>query len=139
MPSDEELIKEALSATRERRAVEFKREFVPSAPGAWLELLKDIAAIANSGGGILIIGLENDGKPSDIEPVDLLKTDLADVVNRFQKYIGEQYDDFEICEAKKKQRRLAAIVVHGRTGSPIVFEKPGTYRVEDGVQQQRTA
>jgi len=37
-------------------------------------------------------------------------------------------------EGRKLRRRLAVIVVAARTGSPLVFEKPGTYA--DGARQK---
>lgn len=32
----------------------------PSSPAAWCELVKDIVACANSGGGVLVFGVNND-------------------------------------------------------------------------------
>lgn len=135
--ADEQSVEQALHATRESRRIEFKREFSAVTPGAWCELLKDVAAIANSGGGIIVIGLENDGSISGWDPADFLRTDLADVTNTFAKYVGEQFDDFEIRSAKKGQRVLAVVIVRSRVGSPVVFEKPGTY--SDGESHQKTA
>jgi hypothetical protein len=51
--NDAELVAAALSATRARKDVEFKPELLDQAPGAWLELLRDVAAMANSGGGVI--------------------------------------------------------------------------------------
>jgi len=52
-------VRQALAATKESKKVEFKREFSAEQPGAWCELIKDIAAMANSSGGVIVIGLEN--------------------------------------------------------------------------------
>jgi hypothetical protein len=46
-------VTKCLEAKRESRAVEFKEEFDPANAQQSLEVLKDIVAIANSGGGAL--------------------------------------------------------------------------------------
>ncbi len=123
---------EALAAQRGSKRVEFEPAFSPESPGAWCELIKDIVAIANSGGGVIVVGLDNDGKPSGWNPAELLAVDRADVVNEIAKHVGEQFDDFEIAEAKKDSTTVATIAVGMRTGSPLVFEKPGTYGDDHG-------
>jgi hypothetical protein len=128
-------LEEALEATRESRRIEFKREFSAATPGSWCELLKDVAAMANSGGGAIIIGLENDGTPSGWDPSAFLRTDLADLTNTFAKYVSEQLDDFEIRAAERGRRPVAAVIIQPRLGSPIVFEKPGTYADAPGSQK----
>jgi len=44
------LIEEALSATRETKTIELKEEFDPSERRSLCETLKDVLAMANSGG-----------------------------------------------------------------------------------------
>jgi predicted HTH transcriptional regulator len=58
------IIKLALEATRETSRVDFKREFDPSSTAEFLQLIKDLVAMANSGGGCLIVGIDDDGTPS---------------------------------------------------------------------------
>lgn len=135
--SGTEQIQAGIAIKRESRKVEYKREFDPAVPGAWLELLKDVAAIANSGGGVIVIGLENDGSPSGWDPTVFLSTDEAVIVDAWAKYIGEQFDGFEVREVRSGRRRLAAVLIPARTVSPLTFEKPGTYA--DGGAKQRTA
>ena len=91
--------------------------------------------MANSGGGVIVIGLENDGTPSWWDPTAFLAVDPANVVNILAKYVGDQFDGFEISGAKKSNRRVAAIKIQARLGSPLVFEKPGTYEIEPGKQK----
>jgi hypothetical protein len=134
---DEELLRDALAATRPSRKVAFKRTFAASAPGDWCELLKDVAAMANSGGGVIVIGLESDGTPSGWDPAPFLATDIADVTKAFSKYLGEQLADLEIRAIEKDGQNLAALLIRARVGSPLVFEKAGTYA--DGAGRQTTA
>jgi predicted HTH transcriptional regulator len=59
-----ELIDKALSSTSESRAVEFKAGLDPTSPGEWCELIKDLVAMANTGGGLVLIGVSDDGSPA---------------------------------------------------------------------------
>ena len=127
-----DLLAEALVAKRASRRIAFKQEFSAHAPGAWCELIKDIVAIANSGGGVIVIGLDHDGKPTGWDPAALLAVDPADVVSSIARYVGEQFDDVEVTKAAKDSTKVAAIAVGMRTGSPLVFEKPGTYVDDHG-------
>lgn len=52
------LLEKALSAKRESKHIEFKHSFDPTSMGEWCEVINDIVAIANSGGGIIVFGLE---------------------------------------------------------------------------------
>jgi predicted HTH transcriptional regulator len=51
-------------AARESTRVEFKEQLDPADGGDWCEVIKDIVAIANSGGGSIVLGIKNDGTPS---------------------------------------------------------------------------
>jgi hypothetical protein len=92
--------------------------------------------MANSGGGVLIIGLDNRGQPTGFDPTPILELDEADVTNRIEKYTGVQFDSFTISEELKAGKQLAAILVEG-VSIPIVFIKPGTYAVNE--KKQKTA
>jgi hypothetical protein len=127
----------ALTATRESRRIEFEPEFSRETPGAWCELIKHIVAIANSGGGVIVVGLDDVGAPTGWDPTDLLAVDPADVVSSIATYVGERFDEVNIVAATKDGRALATVVIGARTGSPFVFEKPGTYL--DGTGDQKTA
>ena len=53
-------------------------------------------------------------------------------VSSIAKYVGEQFEELEISEAMKAGQTVATITVGMRAGSPLVFEKPGTYVDDDG-------
>jgi hypothetical protein len=47
---------------RESRGLDFKEQFNPDVPGEWCRLIKDnIVAIANSGGGWIVVGVKDNG------------------------------------------------------------------------------
>ena len=71
----------ALEAGTESAKVDFKRQFDPTSTPEWLELLKDIVALANSGGGAVVIGVADDGAPSQVDVSSLFAIDPAEVTD----------------------------------------------------------
>src|SRR6266446_1169041 len=84
------------NAERESRGLDFKEQFDPEDSGGWCELIKDIVAIANSGGGRIIVGVKDNGQPSGWDPSPMLLLDHAKVVDRISRYVGEPFGDFEV-------------------------------------------
>jgi hypothetical protein len=126
-------VTKCLNAKRESKSVEFKERFAPSDASQALEVLKDIVAIANSGGGTLAIGINNAGAGcgSDVKPV--LDYDHAKYCDLIKKYTMQDFADFEVIEAKKDGHNVAIFLINP-PDSPLVFEKPGTYPVENNRQ-----
>lgn len=129
-----DLISKALAATSESKHVEFKQVFDPNSHANWCEVVKDIVAIANSGGGIIIFGLTSSGEPSG-EPVEGIRNaDPADIANKIAKYTGPVDLEFEVRELKKGTNSLVGLIIQGGA-YPLVFQKPGTYETEPGKQK----
>jgi len=108
--------------------------------GDWCELVKDIVAMANSGGGALVIGIRDDGKPSGADCTALLAFDPAKVVDKIASYTGEQFADFEVRAAKRDGHPVAVIAVQG-VFPPLVFVKAGAYEatMPDGKKLPKLA
>jgi hypothetical protein len=130
------LIERAKTAARESKHIDFKREFDLASGQAWCEVVKDIVAMANSGGGIIIVGVANDGSNSNYDPAPFLAHDTADTANRIARYIGNQLVDVEVIEIERSGQMRPAFLIPD-VDVPIVFAKPGTYDIGGG--QQRTA
>lgn len=131
-------IEKCLSARRESKTVEFKESFNPADAGEWCELLKDIIAIANSGGGSIVIGLDNRGFASGADVTATLAIDAAVVTDKVNGYTGHQFTEFEIVEAEKDGHKIAVIAVNG-VSYPLAFEKVGNYHAADGKQKNAFA
>jgi hypothetical protein len=129
-----DLVQKALSAKRESKYVEFKENFDPDSPGDWCEIVKDIVAIANSGGGVLIFGLDSSGTPTGTSLAALTSIDPADIGNKLSKYTGPVELEFESREVEKEGKKLHAFVVQA-VSVPIVFQRPGTYDIGGGKQK----
>jgi predicted HTH transcriptional regulator len=131
-----DIVKKALTAKRESKHVEFKQGFDSNSGRAWCELIKDLAAIANSGGGIIVFGLNNFGNPTGEPSENIASLDPADIANKISKYTGLVDFEFEIRLLEKKGNTLVAFLIQPAS-IPLVFEKPGTYDI--GGNEQRTA
>lgn len=126
-----ELLALALTANQESEKVEFKESLDAKSKAAWLEILKDIVAMANSGGGILLIGIKNDGHASGYDVTDVLNYDPADLTNKMFASTGHHFCDFKITSVEKEGCPVAAIEI-GRVSVPLVFTISGNYQGADG-------
>jgi hypothetical protein len=134
-----ELVDKSLSAKRESKYIDFKSAFDPDSAGEWCELVKDIVAMANSGGGVIVVGLDNGGSPSNSDVKPLLNLDHAKLVDKIRKYTGCEFGDVEVHEAKKQGKTVAAIEI-AAVRVPMVFSEVGTYEIAgEGRQKQKTA
>ena len=80
------MIDRALLAKRESKSIDFKRSFDPENTGEWCELVKDLVAMANSGGGWVVIGVEDGGTIGPPEAAGaLLALDPARVTDKVAK------------------------------------------------------
>jgi Putative DNA-binding domain/EC042_2821-lke REase len=130
----EKLLQKALSAQRESKFIDFKESCDIESAESWCEIIKDIAAMANSGGGVIVFGLKNDGTFSGFDGTQLLSYDTAKITDKIAKYTGRQFSDFELLEVRRGITPLAVLVI-SEAKLPIVFTKAGTYRTENGKEK----
>lgn len=129
-----ELLEAAIATDYETEALDFKASFDSSSQRAWCEIVKDIVAMANSGGGVILIGLNDDGSPSAFDIEGLLNLDPADITNKIYKYTDYQFSEFDIVVTSKGEHRVMALVVR-KVPVPIIFTSPGTYTIENNKQR----
>lgn len=127
-------VEKGLTADRESKYIEFKSEFDPTSRQAWCEIIKDILAITNSGGGVIFFGLDDTGQPTGNDVGALANTDPADITNKIARYIGDEFSGFELQTHEKGGTSILALVIEG-SRIPYVFRKPGTYPVDDKTQK----
>ncbi len=126
-----DIVIKALTAKRESKHVEFKQHFDPNSLGEWCEVVKDLAAIANSGGGIIVFGLDSLGTPTGESTKAIASIDPADIANKITRYTGAVDFDFEAQALEKDGHKLAGFVIQPAS-IPLVFERPGTYETAAG-------
>lgn len=131
----EELTILAETSLYEGERVEFKQCFLPEQKAAfWAEIVKDIVAIANTNGGVIIFGLDDQGQCSGHDVSALESFDSAKVTDQINKYTNIQFADFFILSAVRSDGVFPAIAIYP-TRLPIVFTKVGTYSVGKNVQK----
>jgi len=127
-------ILKCLAARRESKSIEFKEQFLPTDIRQSLEVLKDIVAIANSGGGALAIGIANSGAASGADVNPVLTHDHAKYCDLIRKYTLQNFCDFEVIEADKDGHTVAIFLINP-PDFPLLFERPGTYAIENNTKQ----
>jgi len=90
--------------------------------------------MTNSGGGIILFGIDDDGEPSGIDTNPIVNLDPADVTNKIFSYTREHFSDFVITKEVKNQIEIVALQIHG-VSVPIVFTNIGSYLGPDGKQK----
>jgi hypothetical protein len=121
-------------ATEEHAALDFKSRFDPQQTADWCELIKDVIAMANSGGGRIVIGANDDGSHSGADVAAFLGLDSADVSNKLHKYTEEHFSDFTISSATLSGQTVAVLDVRA-VRFPMVFSSPGQYEFAPGKQK----
>ena len=107
----------AADAKRSSKRVELNHGFDPRAPGAWLELVRDVAALANSGGGVVVLS-------GDVEE-ERLHEELA-------SHSEPEFEAFELHDMTRGGKPATAVVVEGVVNTPLVFTRTGRYRSAEG-------
>lgn len=92
-----------------------------------------MVAIANSGGGVLVVGLDSKGNPSKVDVKAVVDLDPAKVADQVFKYTGTHFSDLQIIGSRKDGSPLALMTI-GPSITPIVFSRPGTYPTDPGKQ-----
>ena len=129
---------EALQLTSRTEDVEFRRAFDSGSVRDWCDLVKDVVAMANSGGGILLVGLEDDGTPS-VRGTDKSPSLVAATIDeKVHQHTGTHLSGVRVAKEHKGGRPVTAIEVEPGP-YPIVFTRPGTYPTENQIQESSFA
>lgn len=127
-------IDRCLRLTSETESVDFKSAFNPTDKGEFLEILKDILAMANSGGGIIVFGLSNDGSPTGGDLNGIANLDPAKITDAIYKYTDCQFSKFSLQRQEKNGSEVWLLLIDG-TSAPIVFSQTGNYLDPAGKQK----
>lgn len=130
-----ELLILAETATSEDAQVDFKSEFSPEKKKRfWVEIVKDIAGFANTLGGVIIFGANDDGSNAPSDCMELTSFDPAKIIDQINLYTGTQFSQFSVTSVVRNGSRVAILAIEP-SRVPFVFIKPGTYEVEEGKQK----
>jgi hypothetical protein len=131
----EELLAIARSEPYESELLDFKCEYAPEKKAAfWAETIKDIVSFANSRGGAIVFGINDDGTVSANDCSMLMSLDTAALADQVRKYTDVTLHGLFICEAGRNGINFPTVIVEP-VSVPLVFTKVGTYEVEPGKQK----
>lgn len=132
---EKDLLALASEAAEESDILDYKREFSPNKKAAfWAETVKDIVAFANTAGGILVFGVEDNGSLYEDDCAKLFEFDNADISNQVRKYTEVNFSDFMVRPITIHGEVRPALLI-GPVEIPIVFTNVGTYEPEPGKQK----
>ncbi len=115
-----------LDAVCESAAVDFKAGLDVDSKGEWLEVLKDIVAMANSGGGIILFGLDDSGNPTGTDVAPILDYDVSRISDKLRKHTGLNVGGITLLPVTRGAAQLASIRITA-SPAPIVFTTDGQY------------
>lgn len=122
-----------LASNGESDDVDFKVEFDPESQRDWCELLKDVVAIGNHGGGAILIGVRDDGITVGVSAKVENGLDPATLGDQIKKHTGRHEPGCIVHAVVREGARVIVILVAATT-VPIVFAMNGTY--EQGGKQK---
>ncbi len=111
---------------KEAKHIDFKSKLDFNLQQDRCEIVKDIVAMANSGGGHILIGVNDNGTLSQFDITPILALDPAKLTDQIARYTQEQFSDFQICEANRQGQRIAVLRIKG-THIPMIFTAVGNY------------
>jgi hypothetical protein len=122
MAETKRFLSRAVEAKRSSRRVELKERFAPHVEADSLELLRDLVALANSGGGVVVLD-----RVADLDE-ELIHQQL-------ERYAEPEFEGFELHDVTRRGGQATAIVVEGVANTPLVFARHGRYRNRDGGER----
>lgn len=129
----DELIEKGLSAQRESKYVEFKRSFDPASTRSWCGLVKEIVALTNTKGGVIVIGVDNTGNPVEENLGAARDVTVEQITDKVRRYTGVEFGGITLVVRQKEGRDVLTVVVEP-SEIPLVFESPGTYPIDERKQ-----
>jgi len=121
-------------AEKEDADFDFKSSFDPAAQQDWCELIKDIVAMANSGGGLIVIGVNDDDSPATADLKKVMALDPAIIMDKIKKYTDQHVGGLSLLSSSRRGYPVAVLSVSS-VSVPIVFTAPGTYDIGGGKQK----
>ena len=135
-PLSEECLKIIASISRESQVLDFKGQFDISSNRDWIELTKDIVAMANSGGGYIIFGKDSQGNPTGYNLDELIQMDQAELVDKIARYVDSDIGSIAITSFKEGS--YTYVILHiPAVQTPLVIRRPGAYKDTKNPSKQK--
>lgn len=126
-------LEEILAARAECDEVDFKLDVDPDEQRDRCELLKDIVAIGNHGGGAILIGVQDDGSTAGASGAACQRLDPAEIGDQIRRHTG-RHEPRCVVHVLQRDGKPVVVIEVSSTSTPIVFAMNGTY--EQGGKQK---
>lgn len=110
----------------ETARVEFKARFDPTDKRAELELIREIVAFANSGGGQIIIGRGDDGAFVGVDEALETALDPARLCGKIAKFVAPESLEVTVAPIRSDEGTVIALEVASWRLPPLVMARDGT-------------
>jgi hypothetical protein len=128
-------VERALRATRESTKVAFVAGVDPASPTEWCGLARELAAMANSGGGVVVVGLDARGAPSGWDASFLLSMEPGSVQDEIDRCTdSEEPVTVEPVAATRSGATVVVLPVDPATGAPVLVD--GAVPVRHGARTE---
>ena len=107
------MLERAAEAKRASRRVALRRDFDPQSEDHWRDLVVDLTALANSGGGVAVV--EGD-------------VDAAEISRRVSKQTGTQFSPLDVQRVSRNGTWMTAIVVDAPEDTPLLVGQQAYFR-----------
>lgn len=107
------LLRRAAEATRGSRRVALSGAFDPESDADWRELVVDLTALANSGGGVAVVAAE---------------VDVADLERRVEHEIGVGFRALDLQRISRNGTWMTAVVVDAAEDTPLLVDQQAYFR-----------
>jgi len=101
-----------------------------------LELIREIVAMANAGGGEIHLGVSDDGQRPGLATEVVNRLDPADVQSFADEFVKPDHVHIERRVENGEAGDVVVIIVSSTGDHPLVFTKPGDYEDEEGRSRQ---
>ncbi len=125
-PLSIECLKILIKVHRESHCFDFKGQFDIEKNGDWIELTKDVIAMANSGGGYIVFGKNSKGNSTHCDVSELIELDQATLTDKIGAFVDVDVGGIAIASYHEGTDQLAILHVPGAP-TPVIFTKVGAY------------
>lgn len=126
-------ITELLDQGSEYEKLDYKKKVDITQTGECIELIKDIAAMLSTQGGIILIGADSKGVPTTDFTDDLYdKFDESILRSKIVSYVDEPFD-ISVAMVKKDGHNFAIIEMGQYISGFVILKKTGQYKLQSGI------
>jgi hypothetical protein len=126
IPIDDDDVRYLLKFKGERPKLDYKSAYDDSEKRDAVEIVKDIVAMANTEGGFIVLGAENNGAIRGLSDDQAVAVDDAKIVSRLQNYLGTTLD-IHVSHHTLDAKKIAVVAVSRAIRVPLIFLKDGQY------------